>query len=291
VAVVADSTAAMPRDLAREAQVRIVPLDVVVDGRRGLDGEDVADLVAALERGAKVVTSQPPPSALRAEYERAVADGASGVVSVHLSAALSGTADAARTAARDLPIPVVVVDTGLVGMGVGFAALAAAEAASAAGPRRFLRRSARAGVDDVALAARETAGSTVTWFLVDSLDHLRRGGRLSGAAAFLGTIFQLHPLLTLVDGKIQVVARIRTRKAARARLERLAVDAVAVRRSAWVAVHHVGRAEVAEQMADRLREAGASRVVVSEAGAVLAAHAGPGLLAVVVAGAPGEPAA
>ncbi|MCL2454589.1 MAG: DegV family protein [Micrococcales bacterium] len=292
VAVVTDSTATLPPEVAQAASVRVVSLDVVVGGVRTLDSErSSGDLLAALERGDRVVTSQPPPAAFAATYERAIADGATAIVSVHLSGALSGTAAAAQVAASDCRVPVVVVDSGTAAMGLGFAALAAARAATppSAPPARWWRRAAVVpgrDPEEVAATARAVAATASVWFLVDSLDHLRRGGRLSGTAALLGTILQLRPLLTLTDGRLVVAEKIRTRKAARARLEQLAIDAVTARGAARLAVHHLGRPEVAHELADRVVAATGDQVVevvVTEAGAVLGAHVGPGVLAVVVA--------
>ncbi len=304
--VVTDSTACLPPDLVRAHHVRVVPLDVVVDGVRSLDGELApTDLLAALRRGARMSTSQPPPAAFAAAYARAVDDGATAIVSVHLSGALSGTVAAARAAAADCPVPVEVVDSGSAAMGLGFAALAAARFAEAVPVparrgrwhrlRLRRRRSAPGAAPaptaaDVAAVAGRTAQDASVWFLVDSLDHLRRGGRLSAASAVLGTLLALHPLLTLTAGRLTVATKVRTRRAARQRLEQLAVDAVLARGAARVAVHHLDQEAAARELAESIVDRTQGRVVevvVAPAGAVLAAHVGPGLLAVVVSGATG----
>jgi fatty acid-binding protein DegV len=299
VAVVTDSTAALPSGLARRAGVLVVPLDVVVDGRRALDGEiGSGELMAALARGARVSTSQPAPAAFEAVYAAAVADGASQIVSVHLSGELSGTVDAARRAAEQCAVPVHVVDSRSAAMGLGFAVLAAARLAGqertepASVRRRWpLRRRgspavAWPGADEVVARAQQVAAGGQCWFLVDSLDQLRRGGRLSAASAVLGTLLALHPVICVADGRLAVAGKVRTRRAARARLEQLGVDAVLARGSARLAVHHLGRPGPAAELASAIvsRTAGAVvEVVLAETGAVLAAHLGPGLLAVVVA--------
>ncbi|MCL2466240.1 MAG: DegV family protein [Micrococcales bacterium] len=301
VAVVTDSTAALPPALARAGGVRVVSLDVIVGRRRTLDGDiDGADLLAALERGERPVTSQPPPGAFAAAYERAAAEGASAVVSVHLSGQLSGTAAAARLAAADAGIPVVVVDSGTAAMGMGFAVLAAARAGTPQlpkpAPEPWWRRWAPArapvapvsvpDVDEVAATAQAVAGSSQVWFLVDNLDHLRRGGRLSGTSALLGTLIQLRPLLTVTDGHLAVAGKVRTRRAARARLVQLAVESVQARGKARVAVHHLGNVDAAADLARQVVAAagdGVVQTVISEIGAVLAAHVGPGALAIAVA--------
>lgn len=290
--VVTDSTAAIPPHRVRNARVHVVRLDVVVDGVRSLDTDLTgAELLAVLRAGARVSTSQPPPAAFIAAYERAAADGAAGVVSIHLSHHLSGTADAARTAAAQVDLPIEVVDSGTVAMGLGFAVLAAARRAQVVEPvrRRWRwRRSSpvAATLEEVAKTAQEVADSSSIWFLVDSLDHLRRGGRLSGAAAFLGSILQLRPLLTITNGRVHLAGKLRSRRAARAQLEKFAVESVRARGRARLAVHHLGAGEPAEALAEAIRgQVGEYLVdvVIAEAGPVLGAHGGPGLLAVVVA--------
>jgi fatty acid-binding protein DegV len=307
VAIVTDSTASLPEGAAERWGIGVVPLDVVVDGRRYIEGVDLApgELLGALTRGAKVSTSQPSPAAFAAAYDRAAASGAREIVSIHLSGELSGTVRAARLAAESAPVTVHVVDSRTVAMALGFAVLDAARfsigppaspaPARAPGPlgaaqawwraRARVERSLPTGAD-VADCGRSVAGSTRVWFLVDSLEHLRRGGRLSMPATAFGIVLGLRPILTLHDGGIEVLEKVRTRRAARDRLVALAVADLAQRPRARVAVHHLGQPEVAAALAEELGAAGTDRLVeiaVCESGAVLAAHAGPGLLAIVVA--------
>lgn len=284
-----------------------MPLDVVIDGERFAEGVDLssADLLVALNRGARVSTSQPSPAAFAAAYERAAASGAHEVVSVHLSGELSGTVQAARLAAASAPVPVHVVDSRAVGMALGFAVLDAARLAAGrpdapasivepavveppATRSWFRRRPVPAELpsgETVGVHARGVAAGAGVWFLVDSLEHLRRGGRLSAPAAALGTVLGLRPLLTLADGQVVVAEKVRTRRAARDRLQAVTLENVAERESARIAVHHLGQPEVAQEMADQLSAWSGGRLVEAvtcESSAVLAAHAGPGLLAVVV---------
>lgn len=310
VAVVTDSTASLPPGAAERWGILVVPLDVVTDGVRHVEGVDLepSELLGALARGERVSTSQPPPAAFERAYREALASGATEIVSIHLSEALSGTVQAARVAAAALPVAVHVVDSRAVGMALGFAVLEAARYAGAevaapeAGPADaaesyrdrvgawWARRSVPpptwpTGAQVAAVAARAAAGARV-WFLVDSVDHLRRGGRLSATAAAIGTVLGLRPILTLQDGSVVVAEKVRTRRAARERLEAIALAAVAERGTARIAVHHLGQADVADAVAEDLRERAGGAVVdavVCESSAVIAAHVGPGLLAVVVA--------
>ena len=314
----------MPPREAERWGVVVVPLQVVVGGERRLEGRDLppAELTAALTRGVRVTTSQPAPAAFAEAYARAAASGAREIVSVHLSGELSGTVRAAQLAALAAPVPVHVVDSCSVVMGLGFAVLSAArlarggrpvdddgvgqrhhaggvERAGSPGLIRSLVSRVRHGepaatvprepaADGAAVAerARSVAASASAWFLVDSLDHLRRGGRLSATAAALGTVLGLRPILALRGGRIEVAEKVRTRRAARDRLGAIVVADVRRRGPARVAVHHLGQPEVADGVARQL-EAWLGELVphveVSEVSAVIGAHVGPGLLAIVVA--------
>lgn len=275
IAVVTDSTAYLPAGVAETSAVSVVPLHVVLGSRTGTEGAQVSpqDVASALaERRLQVSTSRPTPAELVAVYR---ATGATQIVSVHLSAELSGTYDAAVLAAADVEadgIAVRVVDSATIAMGLGFAVLAAARAAAAG-----------AGLDEVAAAAQETAAATDVLFYVDTLEHLRRGGRIGAAAALVGTALAVKPLLHVTGGRIAPLEKVRTASKALARLEELAVER-AGDGPVDVAVHHLAAGEKAQALADRLlgRIPGLDSVHVSEVGAVVGAHVGPGLLGVVV---------
>lgn len=277
VAVVTDSTSSFAPQQAERADVRVIPLQVVIDGRSRPEGEvDAAEVAAALRAGRRVSTSRPAPEVIAAVYAELAAAGCTAVVSVHLSGSISGTAEAAEVVARRAAVPVHVVDSRVAGMATGFAALAAAVAAHAG-----------ADVDAVVAAAARRADATSTWFCVDDLTHLRRGGRISTATAVLGTALAVKPLLTVTDGAIRPLERVRTSARALARLEQLAGAAVRTGAAQGhvvdVAVHHLDNADAAEQLADGMRGLNPGGTVrVSELSAVLAVHVGPGTVGVVV---------
>ena len=316
VAVVTDSTAHLAAGDVEAHGIRVVPLQVVVDGvavdewapgadvtlggrpggadagaasagaasagpggppSRGVAVEprfgprEVAD---ALRAHVPVTTSRPSPRAFLDVYESAAAEGYTEVVSVHISGSLSGTADAARLAARDAPIPVHVVDSRSLGMGLGFAVLVAAS-----GAERGLT------ADEVAALALARAARSSAFFYVDTLEYLRRGGRVGAASAVVGTALAIKPLLHLRDGWVDLLEKVRTSARARACLEDLAVErALAAGGRVDLAVHHLDNAARADDLAaritDRLPSVGS--VVVTEVGAVIGAHVGPGLLAAVI---------
>jgi DegV family protein with EDD domain len=275
VAVVTDSTAYLPDGIADKHGVGVVPLHVVLGLRTGMEGTEVSpsDVASALaERRISVSTSRPTPGEFATAYRAA---GSPCVVSVHLSGELSGTVEAARLAAADVAddgIEVRVVDARTIAMGLGFAVIAAAEAATSG-----------ADVDEVSAAASSTAEKTTTLFYVDTLEHLRRGGRIGAAAALFGTALAVKPLLHVLDGRIAPLEKVRTASKALARLEDLAVGLVK-EAPVDVAVHHLAAQDKAEALADRLRARlpGLQTLHVSEVGAVVGAHVGPGLLGVVV---------
>jgi len=275
VVVVTDSTAYLPDGLADELSVRVVPLQVVLGGRSGAEGSEVtpAQVAAALAAWVPVSTSRPTPAEFAAVYREALEGGADGVVSLHLSRELSGTWDSARLAAAEVGAGSIrVVDSRSAAMGLGFAVLAAAEAAAKGGSR-----------EDVYAAAVGTAERTTTLFYVDTLEHLRRGGRIGAAQALLGTALSVKPILHVREGRIVPLEKVRTVSKGIARLEALAVAAAGEGR-ADVAVHHLAAAERAALLAERLRGRlpRVRRFYASEVGAVVGAHVGPGVLGVVV---------
>ncbi len=272
VHVVTDSTASLPP--GDHPSLSVVPLQVLVGDETFLEGVDMSpdDVAARIGSGQRVTTSQPTPHALVRAYEEAARSGARSVVSIHLSGDLSGTVHAAALAATRSPIPVRVVDSRTVAMGLGFAALAAADAAAAG-----------ATIDEVARRAIGVADSSRAIFMVDSLEHLRRGGRLGAAAAALGTVLGVRPLLAVRDGRIEVIQKVRTRTAAVERLVHVAVESVERRAEPELAVHFLGDDDAAREVAERLLDATGVQAAVTPVSAVVGAHAGPGVLAIVVA--------
>jgi DegV family protein with EDD domain len=276
VAVVTDSTAYLPTGVAQERGIRVVALEVRLGDRIGREGIDIdsAELSAALaDRHLDVQTSRPTPAEFAACYRAALDAGADEVVSVHLSRELSGTWEAARLAAEEVGAARVrVVDSRATGMGLGYAVLAAADAADAGAPG-----------SEAAAAAECVAARCRVFFSVDTLDRLRRGGRIGAAAALVGTALAVKPLLHVAQGRIVPLEKVRTTARAAQRLVELAVRA-AGDGPVDLAVHHLAAATRADEIAARLRERlpHVARLLVSEVGAVIGAHVGPGLLGVVV---------
>ena len=280
VAVVTDSTTDLPHDLVAAIGLRVVPLSVTFGDATFVS--DVTIETAEFYRrlassDTRPTTSQPSPASFEDAYAACVADGAEAIVSVHCSAALSGTVTLAREVAKTVPIPVEVVDSRLVGGVLGLAALAAHRCATHGG-----------SVAQVTAAIERVRERAVNVLAVDSLEYLRDGGRLSGAQAAIGSVLRVKPLLHLThDGRVEVRERTRTWKRA---LDRI-VEIVAAAADGGVVDVMVVHA-VAPDRADELLARLDGRVEMGERltaliGPVVGAHVGPG--SVGIAAVPAEP--
>ena len=274
-AIVTDSTSSLsPADAEREG-ITVVPLQVIIGADVYTEGQDVtADMIAtALGSFVPVSTSRPTPDDFLAVYERLAAEGATAIVSVHLSAKMSGTLDSAVLASQQSSIPVSCIDTTQVGIATGFAAGRAAGA-----------RDAGEDVMGIADAARRAGESSTALLYVDTLEYLRRGGRVGAAAALIGSALAVKPILTITDGTVVPLERVRTQAKALARLEALAVErSTACDAGFQIGVQHLASPVVAGAVAGRLMTAlGLDSIPVDEVGASIGAHVGPGMISVTI---------
>ena len=273
VALISDSTCYLPPGWAAELGIAIVPVQVIVGGQAFDETEDAqAQRVAdALSDWHPVTTSRPTPMRFLQAYTAAAEAGAREIVVATLSASMSATYESAVLAAKEFDLPVHVVDTRSIAMGLGFAAVSGA-------------RAALAGADGARVAGivEHRAQSSSVYFYVDTLEYLRRGGRVSAARAAMGHALQVKPLLRVDDGRVARLEQVRTAGRALARLEDLAVDA-ASDVPVDIAVQHLASPDRASALALHLRERipGAD-VVEGVVGGVVGAHVGPGMVAVVV---------
>jgi DegV family protein with EDD domain len=278
-AVVTDSAAALPADWIAgpggTGLLTVIPMPVMVGPDIYGEGEDdiLETIALALASGKQVKTSRPSPGQFEQAYRAAQRHGYEAVVSIHISGELSGTADAARLAAARVDIPVEVIDTRTVGMAQGMAVQAAVTAAAAGGDAAA-----------VATAAAGQAAATRVYFYVPSLEQLRRGGRIGAAASLLGTMLAIKPILAVDGGRIVPLEKVRSAARAVARLEEIVAAEAAPGPSVRLAVHHFGNPQEAESLAARLSAAlpQCPPAQISSLPAVLAAHAGLGVLAVIV---------
>ncbi|MRH89071.1 DegV family EDD domain-containing protein [Nocardia sp. SYP-A9097] len=272
VVVVTDSSASLPADLGAELGVLAVPLHVLVDDREIREGVDDCEIDYS---SSTVTTSGASPGDLKGAYERALelSDG-DGVVAVHISRQLSGTWEAGRQAVRDMDAAgrVRLVDSLSAGLGTGLPVLAAARRARTGAPLDVVYDSA------IAAASRGRA-----FIVVNRTEQLRRGGRLSSAAAFFGTELVTKPILQMVEGRLELREKARTRSKAFAKLVAAAVDA-AGDDGAAVAVQHLGAEDAANTIAGQLRDLipGIRELIVAEFGPTLGVHLGVGAVGALV---------
>jgi DegV family protein with EDD domain len=275
VAIVTDSTSYLPDGVAEREGVTIVPLYIVFGGDRTVPETDITDYDAFFDelRSAEALptTSQPSVGDFRAAYEPLLAEGRE-IVSVHISGGLSGTPEAARQAKESLERDGVggeriqVVDSTTAAGGLGFMVLAAAKAA-------------RDGKDAEQVAAHVAAArkELKLWFAIDTLEFLRRGGRIGAASAWIGSTLKVKPILT-VENEMTPVERVRTSGRAFERMVDYLQQARDSNADAW-SVQHISAPDQLAALVERGRALFDSEpTIVSELGPVLAAHTGPGLL-------------
>jgi DegV family protein with EDD domain len=277
VAVVTDSTSYLPPRLIERHGIEVVPLYVVFGGDSPVPEVHIDDYESFFEelRSAEKLptTSQPSVGDFTAVYEPLLADGRE-IVSVHISGGLSGTPEAAGQAKQALERDgkggerIEVVDSTTAAGGLGFMVLAAAKAASEG-------KSAREVADWVAEARAELK----LWFAIDTLEFLRRGGRIGAASAWIGSTLKVKPILT-VENEMTPVERVRTSRRAFERLVDYARQRHESGADAWSA-QHIHAPDSCDALIARGSEVfGCAPTIVSELGPVLAAHTGPGLLGV-----------
>ncbi len=273
VALVTDSTSYLPRDLVTGTGIEIVPVQVIVSGRAMDETSDAAStqrVAEALKAWQPVTTSRPTPERFRQAFEKAAVEGATAVVCATLSARMSATYESAWLAAREVDIDVRVVDSRTVAMGLGFAVLAG-ERASREG----------AQVDEVESIVRRRGESATALFYVNTLEYLRRSGRIGSARAMVGQALKVKPILAVREGEVAPLERVRTSTKAIARMADLA--AAAVTGPVEIAVQHLDAEDRASELAGELhRRLPGAPIVQCPIGAVVAAHTGPGIVAVVV---------
>lgn len=274
VAVVTDSTATLPSELAEELGLRVVPMTVTFGDDSYISGVTLGagrfyELLVAAD--ALPTTSQPNPAWFEEAYADAYDDGHDAIVSIHLSSDLSGTCDLARMVGAQAALPVQVVDSRQAGGTLALAVLAAVRAAQ------------DGDADAVVEAAERVAADARLWFVVDDLEYLKRGGRLTGAQAFLGTVLKVKPVLALQDGRVEPLEKVRTFSKAMERIATLAAERADGAPVDVVVMHGCApdRAAAAwEQLDGRLDIRERQETVI---GPILGTHLGPGAVGVAVA--------
>ena len=269
--IVTDSTADLPPEIVAELGLTVVPLSVLFWDEVLLDGVDItADrFFRRLQREERLpTTSQPSPGAFHETYSKLKADGATDILSVHISSKLSGTLASARQGAEGVEgVRIEFVDSGYPSLALGMGVIAAGQLA-------------RAGmaIDGVKARVEEQYARTHMFFVLDTLEFLRRGGRIGRASEVVGTLLQLKPILGMKDGEVFPIGRVRTRRRA---LEDVLERVAALRPIEQVAAVHSTTPEDLDYVAERLRGlAKEAPLVTGGIGPVIGVHAGPGLIGV-----------
>ena len=271
IRVVADSGCDLPDELAARHRVPIVPLTV----RFG--GEDLADVgakdfwVRCRQSPLLPATAAPAPGAFVDAFRQVAAEGATGVVCVTLSGKLSSTIESARTAARDLEgeLPVVVVDSTSVSLGQGLLVVGAAE-----------RAEAGKGLDEVAAYVTTAATRLQVYGVLDTLENLKKGGRIGSAQALLGSILAIKPVIEIRDGEVHEESKQRTRTRSLHYLAAKVTAAAQAGRVQELGVMH-GDASDIDAFVDMLAaDVPRDRMLVTLVGAVIGTHGGPGVVGV-----------
>lgn len=269
VAIVTDSTAYIPKELVEQYHIHVVPNVVNWGDKTYRDGVDIT----ATEFFARLKTDPVHPTTAVASvgefhdiYARA-AEGAEAVLGIHLSSKLSGTFSAANQVKELLPDKrIEIIDSNATAMATGFVVLAAARAAQDG-----------ASLEQVVETARQAIPRVGVVFTVETLEYLRRGGRIGGGAAFLGSVLDLKPILELKDGRIEPVERVRTKRKAVERVLNSIVSKVEGQSPIRLATVHAAAPEEAAILLQMARERlGAVEAIMAEASPTLATHLGPG---------------
>ena len=272
VAIVTDSTAGLPAELVQELGIHVVPIPLIQDGQTFLDGVDITptEVYRRLRAGETGFSTSAPsvPEFLRV-YE-AAAQGALSVLSVHMSPELSHTHDVALAASKQVEAaPTIVFNCNTAAIGQGLVALEAARAA-AAGAR----------LEEVARRAGEIAAKIQFLFTLDTFEYLRKSGRMGGAAALMGNLLQIRPVLYMPQGTVEVFARPRTKpRAIQLILEQIAEEPQD--RPLHAAIAHADVLDEAEELRLRVAERfGPAELLLAEFTPVVGAHVGPGLIGI-----------
>lgn len=270
IAVVTDSTCDLgPAALAAKG-VEMVSLKVVFGEEEFLDWIDFTPetFYPKLRTAAQLpTTSQPTPADFSAVYKRLAAEGFDGIVSIHLSAKLSGTYESAVMAAKESPIPVRVVDSTLVSGALTFPVEAALAARDAGGD-----------LDAVEKAALDTLSQTRLFFVLDTLDYLVKGGRAGKAQGLAAALLNIKPVLQVTNGVIEPFKKCKgTAKAIREMAEHVAEEGKKAGRPLKVVIIHAVAQNLADELANAIRSAGTDieSIAVDEIGSVIGTHVGP----------------
>ena len=267
IRIVTDSTCDLPEEIVEEYGITVVPLYINFGDESYLDGVEIsrAEFYERLpDCDPPPTTATPGPNTFTQAYENLAAEGATEILSIHISVSLSGTVNAARLAAEGAPIPVTVLDSGSLSMGVGFLAWTAAQAAAEG-----------RSMDEIVALVEEQGQRTHVFAALDTLEFLRRSGRMNRVMAVLGSWLQMKPLLKMHAGEA-TAEKIRTTEHATVRLISLLSDLVPLEKVALVHTHALDRVEELCQKVQHILPEG--ELLSMDITPVFGTHLGPGAI-------------
>ena len=274
VKIVTDSTADLPKSLVEEFNIHVVPLKVLFGDEVYREGVDITpkQFFEKLAVSPQLpTTSQPSPGEFQEVYEELTRDGSS-VVSIHISSLLSGTYQSAVLAKKELASrDITIIDSKLVSMGLGMAVLAAAKAAKA-GQK----------AEEIVRLVNELIKKIRLYFVVDTMDYLQKGGRIGKASAFLGTMLNIKPVLTLEEGLVVPLEKIRGKNKALDRLVEMAREFSEQHGVMQCALVHANALDDAIKLHEMLiAQIKCCEMMICDIGAVVGTHGGPGLIGII----------
>ena len=273
IAVVTDSTAYIPQELVDAHDIHVVPLHLMMGNNTWLDGVEIdpPTFYEKLRVSPDFPSTSQPNVAAFQELFLELSKDHEGIVAILISSELSGTVASATGAAANLPdLAIEVVDSLAAAMMLGFPVLEAAKVAAAGGD-----------LQAVTDRAKEIAAKSHIYFVVDTLEYLHRGGRIGGAAKFLGSALNLKPILELSDGKVTPVTKVRTQRKALAKTYDLLGEQIAKGDKVHMSVLNVAAPEAAERFRDELMARfDPVEIIMTEASPAIGAHVGPGTVGV-----------
>ena len=267
IGIVTDSTCDLPAEIVAEYGITVVPLYINFGTESYLDGVELSR-VEFYERlpdcDPPPTTAIPGPQMFIQTYEQLAAEGATEILSIHISVSLSGTVNAARLAAEEASVPVTVLDSGSLSMGIGFLAWTAAQAAAEGH-----------SMDEIVALLEEQGQRTHVFAALDTLEFLRRSGRMNRVMAVLGSWLQMKPLLKMHSGEA-TAEKIRTTEHATERLISLLSEQTPLEKVALVHTHALDRVDELRQKVQHLLPEG--ELLSMDITPVFGTHLGPGAI-------------
>ncbi|MCR4408562.1 MAG: DegV family protein [Anaerolineae bacterium] len=271
IKIVTDSTAYLPEEVIQRYNISVIPLNVLFGERSYKEGLELSheQFYKMLAQAKDLpTTSQPSVGEFQALYSELVKDG-SEVISIHISSKLSGTVDSALMACKEFPgAKISVVDSLSTAIGLELMVVAAAEAVAAGQSRAEVVAMLERMVREIRL-----------FFVVDTLEYLQKGGRIGGAAALVGTLLNVKPILCLKEGRVEPLDKVRTKRKAVARILDAMVEEFGSEEPVRVAVGHAMALEEGEMLLEKARSSlNCSTLSIAQIGPAIGTHTGPGAL-------------